>query len=665
MPEEAGKNPRENFPHRDGGEAARSGLTWRALWVGLGLVVLISFGAPYSLWIVGASEITWSYFPIGIGVCFIVLLFANALVKRFVQPWALVREELIFILVMGLVASGMPTFMVGYILAIISKPYFDATSENAWSIYVQPYLPNWAIPSPEGNAMEYFYQGLPLNQERIPFEAWIGPLCWWLILVLVIYFVCFCLVVLLRRQWVEHERLSYPLVQVPLLLLEEKTGTALAPILRDRTFWIGVWVPLGIILYNIINYFEPGIPKIQLQQGVAVELVEGVFPLTLILYFPIVGFVYLVNTAISFSVLFFYVFTILEASLVSWGGYNLTRVDPFAWGWQLGLAWQAYGAFMAMVGWSVWMARQHLWAVIRQVFSGAETIEDAREMLSYRVALYGVLGGTLFVLGWLWASGMELPIAALCFFAALAIFLGITRLVIQTGLHHVTTPMSAQGLTLAITGTAVAPHNLVALGLSYSWCGDVQSIFMTTAAHAARLNERSGRPRHITVAIFAAAALGFVGSGYFMLELCYEYGAGNLRSWGFRPGSGAAGMAFGQIASQLQDPWPRDWAKLGYFGLGALLYSSIFICYQRFFWWPLHPVGLTVATLWMTRHIVVSVFIAWLCKRLILHFGGVVLYRRLLPFFIGLPVGFFIGVGISYLVDAIWFFGKGHSILHG
>ncbi len=665
MGKEIGQKPQGHPQDLHGKKVAELGLTWRALGVGLGLVVLISFGAPYSLWIVGSSEITWSYFPTVVGVCFILLLFVNALLRWLVQPWGLERGELIAILVMGLVASGMPTFMAGYILAIISKPYFDATTENAWPIYVQPYLPEWAIPSPAGNAMEYFYQGLPLSRERVPFEVWIGPLFWWLVLVLAIYFVCFCLVVLLRRQWVEHERLTFPLVQVPLLLMEEKAGSALAPIFRDRTFWIGVWVPLSIILYNIINYFEPGIPQIEVQRGVAVKLVEGVFPLTLILYFPIVGFVYLVNTAISFSVLFFYLFTMLEAGLVNWAGYNLTRVDPFAWGWQLGLAWQAWGAFLAMVAWSGWMARQHLWAVVRQVFIGSEEIDDAREMISYRVALYGFVVTTLFVLAWLWHSGMDPHVAVLCFFTALAIFLGITRLVIQTGLHQVTTPMSAQGLTLAITGTAIAPHNLVALGLSYGWCGDVQSIFMTSAAHAARLNEHSRRPRRLTIAIFAATALSFIASTYFMIELCYEYGAGNLRSWGFLPGSGASGMAFGQVASQLRDPWPTDWGKLGYLGLGALLYSLIFVCYYRFFWWPLHPVGLTIATLWMTRHIVVSVLIAWLCKRLILHFGGVVLYRRLLPFFMGLPVGFFMGVGISYVVDVIWFFGKGHSILHG
>lgn len=75
--------------------------------------------------------------------------------------------------------------------------------------------------------------------------------------------------------------------------------------------------------------------------------------------------------------------------------------------------------------------------------------------------------------------------------------------------------------------------------------------------------------------------------------------------------------------------------------------------------------GLAIASIWMLQRIVLSVFIAWAAKRLVLRFGGPALYRKMRPFFIGLIVGFFLGVGISYGVDAIWFFGSGHPILHG
>ena len=49
----------------------------------------------------------------------------------------------------------------------------------------------------------------------------------------------------------------------------------------------------------------------------------------------------------------------------------------------------------------------------------------------------------------------------------------------------------------------------------------------------------------------------------------------------------------------------------------------------------------------------------------IMRVGGISAYRELRPFFIGLIVGFYLGVGVSYLIDVIWFFGIGHPILHG
>ena len=641
------------------------GLTRRSLLLGLGLVLAISLGAPYSVWIVGSSEITWSFFPIGVGAPFVLLVFVNALVKRFRPERALRPAELITILVMGLVVSGMPIFMVGIILAIISKPYYGATPENEWALYIQPYLPEWAVPT-DHDAMKYFYEGLPVGVEDIPFGPWIGPLLWWLSLVLAVYFVCFCLVVILRQYWTVHERLAFPLAEVPLLLVEERSGSALPPVFRARPFWIGAALPLGIILFNMINYFHPAGPTIPVHQfGNNVTLVDGVSPLTLMVYFPVVGFVYLVNTSISFSVWFFYLLISVQTGLINWSGYTLARPDAYAWGWKSGLAWQAYGAFVAMVLWSLWMGRHHLRAVGHKVFTGQGELDDADEMISYRVALYGLVIGALFVLVWLCRSGMDVHVAVLYLLAALIIFLGITRLVIQTGLHYLTTPMSGQGLVLALTGTAIAPHNLVGLALSYGWCGDVQSIFMTSAAHAAKLNERYRHRRRLGLAMLLAVLVSFVATVYFMLDQCYFYGAGNFKSWFFAFSKGAGGMAFDPVVQQLRNPWPVDWGKLGFFGFGALLYSLLYLFHCRLYWWPLHPVGMTIATLWMVRHIVFSVFIAWALKRLILRFGGAALYQRLLPFFIGLPVGFFLGVGISYLVDVIWFPGSGHPVLHG
>ncbi|MDP7363704.1 MAG: hypothetical protein QF768_13985 [Candidatus Latescibacteria bacterium] len=50
----------------------------------------------------------------------------------------------------------------------------------------------------------------------LPWRVWVAPLCYRSILVASLYLVMISSMVILRRQWVDHERLIFPLVQVPL-----------------------------------------------------------------------------------------------------------------------------------------------------------------------------------------------------------------------------------------------------------------------------------------------------------------------------------------------------------------------------------------------------------------------------------------------------------------
>jgi len=634
-------------------------MTLRSAILGLLVVLAVVLGAPYSIWMVRSSEITWSYFPTSVGFCFAVIFFANALIRRLCSRYALRPAELATIVVMGLAATGIPTFIVGTLLAIISAPYYGATPENDWATSIHPYLPDWVVPRPDGDAMRWFYEGLPSGQ-AIPFGAWIGPLFWLLSLLLTVYFACFCLVVIFRRQWVENERLGFPLMEMPRLLIEEGGGS----LLRSKGFWIGCSLPLGMILFNIIGFFHVGFPQINFHRAIAFQLSRDFPVMNLMLYFPVIGFMYLVSTGVSFSIVFFYLVAVVQEGITNRIGYDVTRPDAFVWGMQ-SLSWQAWGGFTAMVLWSLWMGRRHLQAVCRQVFRGVRSLDDGEEMVSYRTAVYGFLASMLYALVWLWKSGMDLHIAVLFLFGVLVAYYGITRLVIQAGVYFLTPPVGAQAFTLAITGTSIGGHNLVALGLSYTWFGDVQSLFMPAAAHGAKLRELGGSRRSMARALGLAAVVGFVANIYFVLSLCYKYGAGNFGSWYFIAGGGAGGMAFDGVIRHFNDPWPTDWNKLSYFGIGLLAYSLLALCQYRFYWWPLHPVGITVAPLWMTRAIVFSVFLAWVSKSAIMRYGGIKAYRNARPFFLGLIMGYFLGIGISYLVDIVWFFGIGHAYFHG
>ncbi len=635
-------------------------MTLRSAILGIIVVMAVVTGAPFSIWMVRSSEITWSYFPTSAGFCFVVVFLANALARRWRKRWTLQPGEMATIVIMGLAATGIPTFIVGTLLAIISSPYYGATPENDWAGNIHPYLPEWIFPHDNsGDAMRWFYEGLPKGQ-AIPFDVWIGPLFWMLSLILTVYFVCFCLVVVFRRQWAVHERLVFPLMEMPRLLIDDGGR----PILRSKGFWFGVAIPLGMILFNLIGSFYIGFPKLEFTQAVTVQFSRDFPAISFMLYFPVIGFMYLVSTSVSFSIVFFYLLAVVQEGVTNRIGYDVTRPDAFVWGMQ-SLSWQAWGGFVAMVAVSLWMGRRHLGEVMRQVFRGQQTIDDSEEMVSYRTAVYGFLIGLVYILGWLWKSGMDLHIAVLFIFGVLAAYYGVTRLVVQAGVYFLGPPLGAQAFTLAITGTSIGGRNLVALGISYAWFGDVQSLFMPAAAHGARLAEIYRIRRSMAWALGLAVVVGFITCLYFVLSLCYQYGAGNFGSWYFVAGGGAGGMAYDGVIRHFNEPWPTDWNKLSYFGIGIVSYALLAVLQYRFHWWPLHPIGITLAPLWMTRLIVFSIFLAWLCKSSIMRYGGISAYRDARPFFIGLIAGYFLGVGVSYLVDVFWFMGEGHPYFHG
>ena len=78
---------------------------------------------------------------------------------------------------------------------------------------------------------------------------------------------------------------------------------------------------------------------------------------------------------------------------------------------------------------------------------------------------------------------------------------------------------------------------------------------------------------------------------------------------------------------------------------GAAVMLILVVCYHRFYWWPIHPIGYLTAyssamwTLWF------SFFLGWLCNALCMRYGGTALFKNLRMFFIGLIIGDFFMAG--------------------
>ena len=74
----------------------------------------------------------------------------------------------------------------------------------------------------------------------------------------------------------------------------------------------------------------------------------------------------------------------LEEGLFNRFGMGITDGDTFVLGQLPSTSWQSWGAFVALVLWSLWMARDHIKDVVRKAWNTSHPVDDSRELLSYR-----------------------------------------------------------------------------------------------------------------------------------------------------------------------------------------------------------------------------------------------------------------------------------------
>ena len=143
-----------------------------------------------------------------------------ALPKR---QWGLQWGELVTIAIMMMVAAAIPSRGVtGMLLPMITGTYYYASAENKWAELVHPHLTEWMLMG-DPEAVRGFYEG-SIGTTAIPWASWLPPLGYWLLFYAALYLTLISIAVILRRQWVEHERLAYPLAQVALAMIEDEAG---------------------------------------------------------------------------------------------------------------------------------------------------------------------------------------------------------------------------------------------------------------------------------------------------------------------------------------------------------------------------------------------------------------------------------------------------------
>jgi len=629
--------------------------------LGFALITTISVVATQSSYLLRSYRMAFGEMPISLLLFFgVIALGGNAALKLVSPRHAFSAGELLVIFVMGSVGALVPGIaMMNTFLGTVASPFYHATPQNAWREYLLEYIPVWLTPSDETGAVTWFYNSLP-SGERIPWNAWVVPLFWWSSVVFALVVVMTSAMAILRKQWVENERIVFPLAEVPQELMADAEGPGFVPrLMRGKMFWVGFAIPFGIIVWNVVTYFNPSVPRITLKLGTGKFKLGHEFPeFWTPIHLVIIGFAFLANTQVLLSVWLFHVLAVLQVGVSTKVGFNLGESDPFVMG-DAAVVWQMTGGMIAFVMLMMWRARRHLKRVAWKAIFDSPEVDDSEEMMSYRAAVLGVLVGSGYLMLMMHKAGMSALTVGVFFFIAATMFIGIVRVVSETGFVYIRPPIVPQTFVPRLLGSAyMAPSSLAAVGMSYAMVFDNRAFCMTAIANAGKLmTPLRKHKRALTWLMVGSVMFAFLFTCLYAIYLGYKHGAANFQVWNF----GGGDRILNTVVTKMRNPSTPDVRRIGMLGIGVGVVTALSGLAWRFPWWPLHPIGFVIANTQTTRRTALSVFIVWLVKTVVLRLGGIQAYRRARPFFIGLIAGYVAGVGISFVVDVIWFPGSGHD----
>ena len=624
--------------------------TARAILTGTLLSLCIALGAPYGNMVIRGSYMAADFSTAGaIFLFFLLAGMVNVGLGMLSPALALPRRELIVVYIMMIVASAIPTMGLSeYLLTIITGAQYYATPENEWAEIILPFIPTWMVPQDQ-EAIKWFYEGAPRGL-GVPWEVWIGPLAFWIALAISLYVVMISSMVILRKQWAERERLIFPIVQVPLeMVQDDPSGKALRPFFKKSIMWVGFLIPVIVSSLNALHAYYNFIPNVQLTSSVPVF--RNTIGLIFRLSFPMIGFSYLINLDIAFSLWFFNtVAKIIKGSMNILGIASTEKLGVYGVQSDPILAHQGQGAMIVLVLFGLGGGRGHLLQVFRKALKGDESVDDSGEIMSYRGAVFGWLGGVSVMSVGLWMSGLPLWVAVSTLLMALLIFVGLTRVVVESGVATAVGPMIASSVVVSAVGSsALGPTGMVGMAFTYVWAADIRTFVMASCAHGLKLSEHLGRNvRPLFWIMLLAIGVSLAGSIWAILHLSYGYGGINLNGWFFGGGTRAP---FDYITTQLNTPTAPNGEGWLHTLLGGGVMALLMLGRHHLLWWPLHPIGYPIGGVWLMDQLWFSIFLAWLIKLVVMKYGGPVLYRKTRPFFLGLIMGQFFISGFWLIVD--------------
>jgi hypothetical protein len=626
-----------------------------AVVTGLILVVIFCAFTPYNNVKLQNSPLAGGHFPLASFGCLLFLLVVvNPVLSLMNRNWRFHLHEVLLVWSMVTVATGIAYtgMMRTFVINITTPVWFSTTSSNLGQL-LPPLLPASLFPK-DPDMVRTLYGGLDGGLDmswwqvlsQIPWANWIAPMVWWGVFILLVYTAMLGIVGIFSHQWVENEKMNFPLLRVPEILGAEAEAGVLWKYFTHRYFIIGFGIPLLLHLLNGLNTYFPQVPQIPTlvlaQPYIPREgLLSGFYKAKIYIYPAFIGFAFLTSNQVSFSLWSFFILGGLLPGLLQSLGWHLpaaalgttfgpvvSRVEEM----------QMVGAFAIFFLFILWLARDHLKLLFRSVVQGRELIQECHGLLCPRLALFIFLAGFIGVTVWLNVFGMDLLPTLMFLVICFMLQLVNSRLICQGGLPYLTLPLAPPDGFLAFFNTRLIAPLTLYLGLVVQKVVflDIRESLMPSLFHSAKLSEGSSPRFRFLLGILLAIVAGVVISFVAYLALYYKFGLNTLPDeWAVE----TARRVHENCAQLLNHPEePKRWS-MTFTLVGVGVMTFLVAGYHHFIWWPLHPIGYLTTYTSAMQILWFGFFIGWLSNALVLRYGGVSLFREVRRLFVGLIVG--------------------------
>jgi hypothetical protein len=620
-------------------QGAMNLVTWRAI----GIACLLM---PVSaLWVV-QSELIWytghsTAISLFFHVTFIILLLSllNLWIEKKWPRAALTPGEILTIYMMLSIGGTLCSHdLLQVMMPMLTFPKLAANPMNRWDELILPFVKKWAIVTDMEAVIGMAVGNAWLYRASI-LVAWAKPLLFWGAFTLTLMMSLLFLNCLFRQPWTEKERLSFPIIQIPLLI-----AANLRSLLQSKLFWLGFGITAVIDIINGFSFLYPSIPEIPIVEAFEfrnyfVERPWSAISTTTVNLYPfVIGLTFFLPTDLAFSCWFFFIAFKMEQVAASALGIRELPGFPFA-------VEQSAGAYIALGLLAIWLSRRHFAAVWRTILGKPGGADESAEPIRYRTAVFGLFVCFVLLVVFGMSLGATLGVMIVFFLIFFLYSIAIARMRAELGppahdLHNMGPDMLIHN---AIGTDALGKGNVATFSLFY-WFNrayrahfSAHSIEGFKIAQITRITSRS-----MMKAMMIALVVGLISAFWALLHSLYVHGYS-----GRQAGDAFASEAWNRMAGWVSFPQDPEIAATVAAGVGLLF--ALFLGFMRtsFSWWVWHPVGYATCSSWSMDKLWACLFIGWLAKAIITRYGGAVAYRKAMPFFVGLVLG-------EFVVGSLW-----------